>query len=128
MGIEYKIDHERRLVWATGRETLTGDDVMSYQRDVWSSPAVKGYNELMDMSGVEHFDLPTAKQLKELAGVSAAMDAQGSSKFAIVAPRDEAFGVGRMYEMYRRLDRQSTKEVGVFRTLDEAFAFLGLTP
>jgi hypothetical protein len=48
-----------------------------------------------------------------------------SSRFAIVAPTGEAFGLGRMYETYRSLDERSTKQVGVFRTLEEALAFLG---
>ncbi len=128
MAIEYKVDHARRLVWATGSGHLTGDDIMNYQREAWSRPDVKGFNELVDMSAVEQFDMPTARDLKELAGTSAAMDTRTRSKFAIVAPRDDAFGVGRMYETYRRLEHQSTKEVGVFRTLGEAFAFLGVTP
>jgi hypothetical protein len=49
-----------------------------------------------------------------------------STKFAIVAPDDLAFGLGRMYGAYRRLDERSTKEVGVFRTVAEALAFLGI--
>lgn len=126
MPIEYTIDHARRLVWARGHGHVTGGDIMSYQRDVWSRPDVKGFNELVDMSAVEQFDMPTPKDLKDLAGTAAAMDTRTRSKFAIVAPTDEAFGLGRMYETYRRLERQGTKEIGVFRTLDEAFAFLGL--
>lgn len=128
MPIEYKVDHARRLVWATGRGTLTGDDVMGYQRDVWSSPDVRGYNELMDMREVERIDMASAKRLKELASLSASMDAPAQSKFAIVASKDEAFGLSRMYETYRRLEDRSTKQVGVFRTMDEAWEFLGLKP
>jgi len=128
MPIEYTIDHARRLVRATGRGIMTGDDVMEYQRDVWSSPEVSGYDELMDMREVERIELASGKRLKELAAVSAAMDTPGRSKFAIVATKDEAFGLGRMYETYRRLEDRSTKQVGVFRTMEEAWAFLGLNP
>jgi hypothetical protein len=31
-----------------------------------------------------------------------------------------------MYEAYRGLNEQSTKQVGVFRSLEEALAFLGV--
>jgi hypothetical protein len=41
-----------------------------------------------------------------------------------VAPGDYAFGLGRMYESYRRMEGRSTKQVGVFRSLAEAMAFL----
>ena len=128
MPIEYTIDHARRLVWATGRGTLTHEDIMGYQRDVWSSPQVLGYNELMDMRAVERIGEASGKRLKNLAAVSAAMDPTTQSKFAIVASKDEAFGLGRMYETYRRLEDRSTKQVGVFRTMDEAWEFLGLQP
>ena len=126
MSIEFTIDHAHRLVTATGRGTLTGEDVFGYQRDVWSRSDVQGYNELMDMREVERIDLRSIDNLRALAELSASMDVPArSSKFAIVATSDEAYGLGRMYETYRRLDGKSTKQVAVFRTLSEAYEFLG---
>ncbi len=128
MPIEFTIDHARRLVTATGRGTLSGPDVYGYQRDVWSRADVQGYNELLDMREVEHIDLPSIDNLRALAGLAASMDSPAtSSKFAIVATSDEAFGLSRMYETYRHLEGKSTKQVGVFRTLTEAYAYLGVT-
>ena len=128
MPIEYWIDHERRLVMAKGHGTLTHEDVLGYQRDVWSNPALAGYDELMDMSHVEHIALSSTERVRELARLSARMDDRSSaSRFAIVAPTDLAFGLGRMYETYRNLDDRSTKQVGVFRSLDAALAFLGVS-
>lgn len=125
MPIEYTIDHTRRLVMATGRGTLTGEDIFGYQKDVWSRPEVSGYNELMDMTDVEKIDLRSVEHIKRLAELSASMDTTASqSKFAIVAPGDYAFGLGRMYESYRRLEGRSTKQVGVFRSHGEAMEFL----
>ena len=102
--IEYRIDHERRLVLASGCGTLTDQDVFGYQREVWSRPDVVGYKELIDMSEVDHIALPSANRVRDLAQLSAGMD-QGSagSKSAIVAPSDIAFGLGRMYQTYREL-------------------------
>ena len=128
MPIEVTIDHARRLVTATGRGILTGEDVFGYQRDVWSRPDVSGYNELLDMREVEQIDLRSIDNMRALAELSASMDAPAApSKFAIVATTDESFGLGRMYETYRRLEGKSTKQVGVFRSLNEAYAFLGVT-
>jgi hypothetical protein len=125
MPIEFSIDHERRLVRAKGHGIFTDEDVFSYQRDVWSRPELTGYNELMDMSEVRQIALPSIERVRDLAKLSASMDAEKSwSKFAIVAPSDLAFGLGRMYEMYRDLQAQSTKQVCVFRTLKEALEFL----
>jgi hypothetical protein len=125
--IDYRIDEERRLVLARVRGDVTEADLFTYQREVWSRPEVAGFNELVDMSGVGRIVAPSIDRVLELSSVSAAMDAaQEKSRFAIVAPDDLAFGLGRMYQAYRGLDQRSTKRVGVFRTLDQALAFLGL--
>lgn len=127
MPIDYSVDHDLRLVHARGHGILTHQDVFGYQREVWSQPAMAGYNELIDMTAVEHIALPSVQRVQELASVSATMDAKlVPSRFAIVAPQDVAFGLGRMYQTLRDLEPQSTKEVGVFRTMGEARTFLGL--
>ncbi len=125
MSIEYEVDHQSRLVRARGRGTLTDEDVFAYQREVWSRPEVAGYDELIDMTEVKEIALPSGERVRQLAILSALMDPRSpASKFAIVAPQDLAFGLGRMYQTYRGLDERSTKKVGVFRTLERALAFL----
>jgi hypothetical protein len=126
MPIEHTIDYERRLVIARGRGILTDRDVFDYQRGVWSRPEVAGYDELVDMSGIEGIDLPSIERVRELAQLSAAMD-EGAppSRLAIVAPKDYAFALGRLYEAYRGLDQRSRKHVSVFRTVEDALAWLG---
>lgn len=127
MPIDYQIDHDRRLVIARGKGVFSGEDVFAYQREVWSLPEVAGYNELIDMTEVERFLEPSAERMQRLAQLSSQTDPPTSpSQFAIVAPTDLAYGLGRMYESYRSLEPQSTKSVHVFRTLEEALAFLGL--
>jgi len=125
MPIDHEIDHEHRLVRARGRGIFTDQDVFSYQRDVWSRPDVAGYDELIDMTEVERIELPSVDRVLDLAKVSAAMDRDAPpSKLAIVAATDLAFGLGRMYQTLRGLEHRSTKQVGVFRSLAEALAFL----
>jgi hypothetical protein len=53
MPIDYHIDHAHRLVVARGRGIFSTSDVMTYQLEVWSQPEVAGFDELVDMSGVE---------------------------------------------------------------------------
>jgi hypothetical protein len=124
MPIEYVIDHEKRLVKAGGHGTITGEEIFSYQREAWSRPDVAGYDELVDFTGVERIDSPSPEGVIQLARLSAGMDAPSASRFAIVAPRDLAFGLGRMYQAFRGLEPGSTKEVRVFRTLAGALAYL----
>jgi hypothetical protein len=126
MPIEYQIDSARQLIEVQGRGVLTDQDVFEYQQTVGSRPDLAGYDELMDMRAVERIDLPSADRARQLAALSASMDAGRPSKLAIVAAQDLAYGLGRMYQVYRDLQKASTKEVGVFRTLAEALAFLGI--
>jgi hypothetical protein len=127
MPIDYRIDDARRLVLVHGHGTVTDEEVFAYQREVWSRPDVEGFDELVDMTGVEHIALPSADRVQDLARLSAGMDTcSRASRLAVVAPTDVAFGLGRMYQTHRELDPRSTKEVGVFRTRPEALAFLGI--
>jgi hypothetical protein len=126
--IEYRIDHERRLVTARGYGIFSDEDVFRYQSEVWSRLGVVGYEELVDVSQVERIELPSPERVKELAKFSARMDPRSSSsRLAVVAPSEFAFGLARMYEAYRNLDDRSTKMVSVFRSMDEALAFLGIS-
>jgi hypothetical protein len=126
MPIEYAIDHARRLVLARGQGVFTDHDIFGYQLEVWSRSDVAGFDELVDMTAVEAIAFPTADRISQLAELSSDMDATtGGGKFAIVAPEDFAFGLGRMYEIYRDLNPRSTKQVGVFRTMAEAMKWLG---
>jgi hypothetical protein len=126
MPIEYRIDHDRRLVLARAIGNLTAEDLFRYQREAWSLPEVKGYNELIDMSRVEEIVSPTHEKTVELATLSANMDDRDiETKFAIVASEAFAYGMGRIYEIYRNLNPRSTKKVRVFRTLPEAMDWIG---
>jgi hypothetical protein len=125
MPITYRVHHNARLVVAAGQGILTDADVFGYQQDVWSRTDVAGYDELVDMTQVTQIALPSPDRVRELAKLAARMDdTESKTRFAIVAAADVAFGLGRMFQSYRELDRRSTKEVGVFRTMEEALAFL----
>ena len=112
---------------ARGHGTLTDQDVFAYQTDVWSRADVAGYDELVDMTQVEDIALPSTERVRALASFSADMDVPSkTSRFAIVAPTEFAFGLGRLYEILGSHDDRRTKEVRVFRSLDEAKAFLDI--
>jgi len=128
MPITYRIDHVLRLVDAAGHGTFTDEDVFGYQRTVWSRPDVSGYDELMDMTDVKGIVPPSVERVRHLASVAAEMESSSShSKFAIVAPTDIAFGLGRMFQAFRESQGEGTRNVRVFRTKDEAMVFLGIT-
>jgi hypothetical protein len=127
MPMTYRIDPERRLVIARGSGTVKDAEVFEYQNEVWSRPDVAGFNELIDMSDVTHILVPSAERIHDLAELSARMShGAPQSKLAIVAPSDLAFGLGRMFDMCRDSVAPGLKPVGVFRTMPEAVAWLGI--
>jgi hypothetical protein len=127
MPIIYRIDHERRLVLARAIGIFNATVAFTYQRDVWTRPNVAGFDEIVDMSPVTEVEMNPPDRLRQLAELSSSADLPTlSSRMAIVAPTDLTFGLGRMYEAHRALQSRSTKDVGVFRSLAEAYAFLGV--
>jgi hypothetical protein len=109
MPIDFVIDHEQRLILTKALGTMTHEDIMGYQQAIRSRPELRGYNELVDMSQVERIALQSIERVRELAARSAGMDGDSPP---------------RMYQTYRSLDVRSKKEVGVFRTREEAMVFL----
>jgi hypothetical protein len=126
MSLEYQVDHERRLVHVTASGVITPEALFEYQKAAWSDPVVTGYDELVDMSGVESVEAPSPSNVSALAGFSAKMDGPTKpTKLAIVAADDLLFGLGRMYQAYREMKPGSNKEVAVFRSMPDALAWLG---
>lgn len=125
MSVEYQIDSVRRLVRVTLRGRLTGDELLKFQREVWSRPEVQGFDELVDASGIE-LDISSrlTSDLRGLAEIAASMDSPSASKLAIVASDDFGFGLGRMYATYREATAQGTRAVEVFREMEPALAWL----
>jgi len=127
MPITFRIDHDRRLVVARGYGTFAESDAFNYQQEAWSDEAVAGYDELVDMTHVIDVVTPSPARVQHLASIAARKDRPSiRSRFAIVAPTDLLYGLGRMLQTYRELEKDSTKEVGVFRTMKEALDFLRL--
>ena|SRR5690349_10035547 len=129
MPISYEIDHTRKLVHATLTSLVTDAEIFNYQFAVWSQPEVEGYDELIDASGALQFERTSAARVHHLAAASARMDAPPHpSKLAIVAASDAQYGMARMYQTYREMETKGTKLINVFRTMDEALAWLGEKP
>jgi len=128
MPIACRLDHDARVVVAVGHGVLTDRDVFDYQQGVWSRADVVGFDELIDMTRVTEVALPSADRVRDLASTAASMDAGAPrSRLAIVASTDFVYGLGRMFQVHRQLDANNTRVVGVFRTMDDALAFLGRT-
>lgn len=127
MPLEYRIDLARRVVFATAGRILADEDVFTYQRVVWSREDLAGYDEVVDLGQVEDLVLASGDRVRALADLASAMDAPGvSSRLAIVAPQDLAYGFARMFETYRTMNQRGAKAVSVFRSMKAALDWLGV--
>jgi hypothetical protein len=127
MPLECRIDLERRVVFAVATGTLTLEDFLVKHREVWSRSDVAGFDAIYDLGGIEDLVLSSGERLRELADLASTLDPPGAAaRLAIVAPRDFAFGIARMYEAYRTMNQRGSKAVSVFRSMQAALDWLGL--
>jgi hypothetical protein len=125
MPIDYSIDVARRIVVATPRGTLTEEDLLGYQRDVWTRAEVRGFNELVDMSRVEHVEWGSALKVRDIISVAAEMDPpETPSKFAIVAESELHLKLAHMYQAFREAHPKNTRAVRVFTKVEPALQWL----
>lgn len=129
MAVTYRIDRDQSVLIATISGTLTEREIFAYQDEVLAHPELSRFDELIDMTAIRAVESPApiAGRVQELAGAAASRDdVRGQTRLAIAAPGDLAFGLGRMYATYRSMQPGSTRVVQVFRSMDEAIAWLGI--
>jgi hypothetical protein len=125
MPIVHSIDRNARVVVAVWQGVMIEADVFAYQREVWSRPDVLGFDELVDMTGVTEFVMPSTDTVRQLVDLAAQKDVPDiRSRVAIVAATNHAYGLARMYQTYRELDPRTNRDIEVFRTLAAARAYL----
>jgi len=119
MPLRSVIIEEMRLVITQAYGILQPADLAENRASLVADPMFDPtYDHLFDLRPVERLDF-TADDV-EAATLVRAFSA--ASRRAIVAPRDLAFGLSRMYESHRNdLD----EGMAVYRTFDEALAWLG---
>jgi hypothetical protein len=126
MPITFKIDHNHKIIVGHATGSLTAADILAFQEQIWSRPDVAGFDEIADFSDVAETTRVTTEEILDLVKTAAANDARiAPSRLAIVAKEDLFFGLGRVYQAYRELAGNGHKQIGVFRTMAEAMAWLG---
>ena len=124
----HHIDNNNKLIITTWNGEPTASDLVdafrNYQRDIKSKPEFIDYDEIVDFSGIEGFKL-SADGLRMMGSIAANTDNPGKkSKLAIVVKSTLAFGLARMYEIYRSFNPQSNKAIRVFKYKSEALAWI----
>lgn len=120
MPCDHRIDRERRLVLSWGAEPLLAQELVEHQATLAREPGFEpDFDQLWDLTAVERFEIREA-DLKRLA--HSPYFGRGARR-AIVVRTDLAYGMARQFEALRSV---APDEVRIFRSMEEARAWLGL--
>ena len=125
------IDEENKVIFTTWNGEPSDSDLVealnNYFSNIKNKPELSDFNELVDFSDTRGVKL-SINTLIELGKVASRYDKPPQTadrgKLAIVVTSSLAYGLARMYGIYREYNPQSNKEVLVFRNRDEAVAWL----
>jgi hypothetical protein len=123
MPVGYAIDRARRFVHIRGEGVVTDSELLEFRDRMRSdTDFVPGLSQLFDFSAATGLEL-SYEVVRGLA--EAGPKHVGDVRRALVAASDEAFGLGRVFEISRSA---MGCEVGVFKCVREATRWLGLAP
>jgi hypothetical protein len=115
----FRIDKERRLVMSTFSGVFTFADGLSHQEKLLKDPAFDPrFSQLLDCTHVTKADLAT-EDVRRLAQRPIFAP---TARRAILVSGDYAFGLARMFVVFRELAGE--KGIRVFDNLDEALGWV----
>ena len=118
-----KIDPKRRIVLSTFYGEVTDEEVLRHSGVIVADPYFKPeYSEIVDFSGVTRMSISEGL-LSGMAGTQSIFCRD--SVHVVVAPADVAFGLARRYQA---LATKTKPNLVVVRTLNDAYAALGVPP
>ncbi len=122
MPIISQIDGSLGVVFSTSHGVVTKEDILAQVERFNTDPAFQpSFDHLVDLRGTTRLDVST--EGVHLVSMHSAFNEK--SRRAIVAEKDEMFGVARMYQSLRELFKKPD-QVRVFYTMEEARHWLGL--
>jgi len=120
MPFESEIFSEMRLVVTRARGSISAQEFRTHQKSLGKERGFHpDYNHLFDLTEAVELEI-SVPEIRELA--STALFSPSSLR-AVVANRDAAFGLSRMYEGFSHLPEGSLR---VFRSSGDALEWLGL--
>ena len=125
MPITYTIHPHLGLVVTRFTGRVSDEEFVElYQRMLYDDDYVLGTNELADLRDTVDLDL-SALALRRVEEITRQRYAGSDASFrtAIIAPRDQSYGVGRMYEVFAE---EGPENVRVCRSEADGLAWLDL--
>jgi hypothetical protein len=122
MPATYTIDRVNKVVLSAAFGTLTMEDAVGQINQLLADPAFNSsYGQLLDFRNVGSVNL-TPSQIRQLAEYALFSP---SAKRAFVSPTPLLEALARMYVAQREMAGDTG--IGIFRTIEEARAWLGLS-
>ncbi len=128
MPAHHVIDNRNKLIVTTWDGDVVDIDLIEaltkYQQDIQGHPQYLGYNEIVDFSEVGKIKV-TTEGIKNIGRIASTTDQNGiDRKLAFIVGSDLAFGLARMYEVYRGFTRKTNKEVRTFKNKHDAYEWV----
>jgi hypothetical protein len=116
-------ENDGRGMLLVGEGVISGEQLIRQTEKTYASDAVSQLQyRIIDLRGVHRMDI-TADQMQKLAELDRkAAERCPGTKIAIVASHDLTFGLSRIYSAYAQ---SANLQARIFRTLDEARAWIG---
>lgn len=129
MPLSYRIDRERALVLTEGSGVLTDEDILAHKGKLMMDPDfTPGMAQLSDVRNIERLAV-TPEGVKAMVHHDVGSGVhRGGGQMALVVSTDLVFGMARMYELMGGLADRDAGQVGVFRSMEEATAWLAANP
>ena len=123
--IRVSVDHSRRTRFVILEDFIDDIQILETYKEIIADPDFdQTYNHFVDLTRVDHFNV-TTQGVRDLADLFKPNLGEYPSKLALVAPKIHIYGMARMYQSFRA---NTQRQVRVFRTAEEAYSWLGITP
>jgi hypothetical protein len=127
MPLEVRIIPERELLWVSGVEVVTDDDLISYVQEYLVERDLRSWDEVFDLSQADLQDV-TYSGLSRVAAAAAPTDPEESpTKFAILISEVLGMGVSRMYQSLRE-GKGGRRALRIFWEEEDLLNWMDLPP
>ena len=124
----HRIDTDAQLIVTTWEGKAIDIDLINaikrYQEDYQSNPDCSDFNEIVDFRQATSIKL-TTEGLEHISEIASETDEErDDKKLALIVKSNLAFGLARMYEVYRGFQKNATKEIRVFKNENKALEWV----
>jgi len=126
MTIDYRIEHENRLIVSTATGLVTEADLLEHIIRITAIRQTMDFDHLADMRLVKEIEQTNYDFVRRLINIASSADKPDSAaRLAIVASSTSVIAPALVYKVCRNTNKGATVRTAVFKSLDAALSFLG---